>query len=67
MSVSYLKVICARSWGHIEAIGDLRSAINRLTATLFLNHNQKNHPVVKDILELLKMDLDWSSTIYNKF
>ena len=45
MSVSYLKVICARSWGHIEALGDLRSAKNKLTATLFLIHNQMNHPV----------------------
>ena len=45
MSVSYQKVICTRSWGHIEAFGDLRSAINRLTATLFLIHNKKNHPV----------------------
>ena len=24
MRVSYLKVICAQSWGHLEAIGDLR-------------------------------------------
>ena len=49
MSVSYQKVICARSWGHIEAFGDLRSAKNKLTATLFLIHNQKNHPVVIDV------------------
>ena len=45
MSVSYLKVICAWSWGYIEAFGDLRSAKNKLTATLFLIHNQMNHPV----------------------
>ena len=44
MSVSYLKVICARSLGHIEAFGDLRS---KLTATLFLIHNQKDHPVLR--------------------
>ena len=45
MSVSYLKVICARSWGHIEAFGDLKTAKNKLTAALFLIHNQMNHPV----------------------
>ena len=47
MSVSYLKAICARSWGHIEAFEDLRTAKNKLTATLFLIHNQKNHPDMK--------------------
>ena len=45
MSVSYLKAICAQSWGHIEAFGDLRIAKNRLTATLFLIHNRIDHPV----------------------
>ena len=53
MSVSYLKVICAWSWGYIEAFGDLRSAKNKLTATLFLIHNQMNHPVVYWILKML--------------
>ena len=49
MSVSYLKAICAQSWGHIEAFEDLRTAKNKLTATLFLIHNQMNHPVIKEV------------------
>ena len=56
MSVSYLKVICAWSWGHIEAFGNLRSAKNKLTATLFLIHNQIDHPVAQ-IVKLTSCEL----------
>ena len=44
--VSYLKVICAHSWEDIEAFGDLFSPKLSSVTTLFLIHNEKNHPVV---------------------
>ena len=43
--VSYLKVICARSWEHIEAFGDLFSPKLSSVTPLFLIHNEKNHTV----------------------
>ena len=56
MSVSYQKVICARSWGHIEAIGDLRSAKNKLPAPLFLIHNQIKHPVYNSVTTTIRFN-----------
>ena len=78
MSVSYLKVICAQSWGHIEAFGDLRSAKNKLTAALFLIHNQMNHPVLtmflyfmvnKDLprMKPLTLNIGYEANGYNNY
>ena len=43
--VSYLKVICAHSWEHIEAYGDLFRPKLRPVTPLFLMPNEKKHPV----------------------
>ena len=43
--ISDLKVICAQSWGDIEALWALRSCQNMLIAAMFLIPNQIDHPV----------------------
>ena len=45
-SISDLKVICARSWGDIEAIKRPQKFKNKLISALFLRTNEKKHTVV---------------------
>ena len=44
--ISYLKVICAQSWQHIEALWDLRSPKICPKLASFLKQIEKKHPVV---------------------
>ena len=49
--ISYLKVICAQSWQHIEALWDLRSPKICPKLAPFLKQLEKNHPEYLDILK----------------
>ena len=50
--ISYLKVICAQSWQHIEALWDLRSPKICPKLAQFLKQIEKKHPVKKVTLYL---------------
>ena len=50
--ISYLKVICAQSWQHIEALWDLRSPKICPKLAQFLKQIEKKHPVFQSNLDL---------------
>ena len=55
--ISYLKVICAQSWQHIEALWDLRSPKICPKLAPFLKQIEKKHPVYLIILFAYVFDL----------
>ena len=51
--ISYLKVICAQSWQHIEALWDLRSPKISPKLAPFLKQIEKKHPVFSYMMQLI--------------